>query len=166
MNTPIGIEVSIKTTNGKEHTGHLYAVDNEYNLVVLCRGNENARDFVFLNQCYIKEVMVLNEHGKRIDPEIPKLDIDDILKKADQTIRARSSIPQNMDVSTEAQQIFAEIFKTYKSEWKNNHIHIIDLDVYIAPPYLSRENVSGPHSAAERISNVLTLTRRKLNLSS
>ena len=122
-NTPLGIEVSITTVNEKVHTGHLYAVDNDYNLVVLCRGNEAARDFVFLNQCYIKEVMVLNEHVKKIDSEIPKLDIEEILKKADQSIKSRSVVPQNTEAPLEAQQIFSEIYKTYKSEWRHQLIH-------------------------------------------
>ncbi|CAG9316614.1 unnamed protein product [Blepharisma stoltei] len=162
----VGMEIKVVTTLDEEHKGRIYTIDEDANVVILYRGNENSRDYVFLNADYIKDIVILDQERHKIDTEIPYIDVTKYLEELDKQMQKESqSLEQiNSLASPEGQLIFNEISRTYKCDWNGLNIYLVDLDVEISPPYSNDQNVTGNPSATTRISNVLMQTRRKLNL--
>lgn len=162
----IGVEVKLITTLDEEHKGRIYTYDEDSNMMILYRGNENSRDFVFVNMEYIKDLEVTDKVPHRIDTEIPYIDVpkfmDDLGRQMEKEAQNLQQV--NTRVTPEAQQIFNEISKTYKIDWDNLSIYFTDLDIKISPPYQNGTNLFGNGPALERITTVLLNTRRKLNL--
>ncbi|CAG9327366.1 unnamed protein product [Blepharisma stoltei] len=161
----VGMEIKVITTLDEEHKGRIYTIDEDANVVILYRGNENSRDYVFVNTEYIKDIVVLDRERHRVDTEIPYIDVNRFLEDISRQMEKDSQNAGQINelASPEGQQIFNEISRTYKCDWDGVNIYLVDLDVKICAPY-SSENVTGNPSAVHRISNVLIQTRRKLNL--
>lgn len=49
-------------------------------MIVLCKGNENSRDYAFINTHCIKRVEMLDNNPERLDEEIPNVDIEKLIR--------------------------------------------------------------------------------------
>ena len=162
----IGTEVKVETTNNDIHIGRIYACDEESKILVLFKGSEVVRDFIFLNTTYIKNIVVTDSNAKPIDCHIEGIDNDKLLSEIEKKIAKEMNVPENVNssVSAETQMLFNELAKTNRCEWEGVNIKFTVLDVSIIPPYKSSSSVIGSEPARSRIVHILPQLRARLNL--
>lgn len=162
----IGVEIKVTTCLNETFQGRIYSWDDDYNLLVLSRGNESSRDFMFLNLSYIKSVEMVDKNKVTLDVELPTIKVEAFLKEADLEIQraSRPSGQVNTEASEEAQNLFKELSKTYSCVWEDLSILLTDLHVKIKPPYEGQESLEGPEKSVQRILNVLQKVKTKINV--
>lgn len=162
----IGTEIKVETTNNDTHIGRIYSYDEDSKILVLFKGSEVVRDFIFLNTNYIKNIILTDSNSRGIDFDIQDIDIDKYIREVDKRIAKEMNKIENLNASVnqEIQKLFNELSKTNKCEWGGVDIHLPVLNVTIVPPYDSDKAVLGPEPARSRIVHVLSQIRVKLNL--
>lgn len=162
----IGTEIKVEMTNEDEHIGRIYSYDEDFKMLVLFKGSEVVRDFIFLNTTFIKNISITDSVAKGIDYDIQDIDLDRFMKEVDKKIAKDIGKNENINtlVSNDVQALFNELSKTNKCDWNGVNIVLPVLNVTIIPPYNSDKSVIGPDVPRNRISHVLGNIRVKLGL--
>ena len=160
----IGTEVKVEMTNSELHIGRIYSLDEESKLLVLFKGSEIVRDFIFLNINFIKNISITDPDARGIDHDIQDIDLEKFVKEVEKRIQKemKSTIVNNK-VTDKVQAIYNELCKTYHCEWDSVQITFPKFGVVVCPPYRP-ENVEGPEQPRKRISIVLAKIREKLEI--
>jgi Anticodon-binding domain len=162
----IGTEIKVETTTNDTYVGRIYSYDEDSKLLVLFKGSEVVRDFVFINTNYIKSITVTDSNPRGIDFDIPDIDLEKYMKEVEKRIAREMDKTEviNTGVPPDVQTLFNELSKTNKCEWEGVNIYLPVLNVRILPLYNSGNSVIGPEPARNRIVHVLSQIRAKLNL--
>ena len=162
----IGTEIKVETTNGDVHIGRIYSYDEDSKLLVLFKGSEVVRDFIFINTAYIKNISITDSNPRGIDFDIQDIDLDKYMKEVEKRIAREIGKTENVNslVTNEVQGLFNELAKTNKCEWEGVNILLPVLNVIIFPPYSGDNSVAGPDAPRNRIVHVLAGIRSKLNM--
>jgi hypothetical protein len=151
-------------TNCEVHLGRIYSIDQDFKLLVLFKGSEIVRDFIFLNINFIKNISIVDSESRGIDHDIQDIDLEKFVKEVEKKIQKEmKSNTINDKVSDKVQAIYNELCKTYLCEWDSAQITFPKFGVVICPPYRP-ENVEGPDQPRKRISIVLAKIREKLEI--
>lgn len=160
----IGIEIKVEMTTSDIHIGRIYSIDEESNLLVLFKGSEIVRDFIFLNIKFIKDVSVTDPQAQGIDYDVQDIDLDKYIREVEKRIQRETKTENvNKKVSDKVQALFNEFSKTYQCEWDAVSIVFPRFNVVIYPPY-TPEAVMGADPARVRISTILAKIREKLEM--
>ena len=164
----IGTEIKIETSTASQdvHIGRIYSYDEDSKMLVLFKGSEVVRDFIFINTTYIKNITITDSNPRGIDYDIQDIDLEKYIHEVEKRIAKEMNKNENTNtaVSPEIQALFNELSKTNKCEWEGINIQLPVLNVTIIPPYNSEINVIGAEPARNRIAHVLLQIRAKLNL--
>ena len=162
----LGTEIKVETTNNDTHLGRIYAYDEDSKMLVLFKGSEVVRDFIFINTNYIKNIVLTDSNPKGIDYHIDDIDLEKYIREVDKRIAKELNMNENVntEVTADVQALFNELAKTNKCEWDGINIHLPVLNVTIVPPYHSESSVIGPEPARNRIVVVLPQIRTRLSL--
>ena len=162
----LGTEIKVETTNNDTHLGRIYAYDEDSKMLVLFKGSEVVRDFIFINTNYIKNIVLTDSNPKGIDYHIDDIDLEKYIREVDKRIAKELNMNEhvNTEVSADVQALFNELAKTNKCEWEGVNINLPVLNVTIIPPYHSEISVIGSEPARKRIAVVLPQIRARLSL--
>jgi len=160
----IGIEIKVEMTTSDTHVGRIYSYDEDSKLIVLFKGTEVVRDFIFLNTSFIKNIQVTDPEARGIDYDIQDIDLEKYIKEVEKKIQRETKTENlNKKVSDRVQALFNEFSKTYQCDWEAVNIVFPVFNVLIHPPY-TPESVVGPDIPRARISTVLAKIREKLEM--
>eukprot|EP00271_Cylindrocystis_brebissonii_P020092 TRINITY_DN6504_c0_g1_i1.p1 TRINITY_DN6504_c0_g1~~TRINITY_DN6504_c0_g1_i1.p1 ORF type:complete len:211 (-),score=43.09 TRINITY_DN6504_c0_g1_i1:326-958(-) len=164
-----GFRLRISTTLGEDVEGEVLVYDKKSNRLVIQNFGSTGgrRNLRFINANFIKSFEVVGRTDLPPAAQIPAACL--VLSMEQLRAREAAAIRQmeieaeriGVNVSTEAQELFDALGKTYPVRWDATTIVVMD-EVRVGPPHLPENVTGGSPAAIERVKKVLVLERRRL----
>ncbi|GLC42186.1 hypothetical protein PLESTB_000640000 [Pleodorina starrii] len=165
----VGNDVVLRTQNGEEVSGCVFAFDRQTNLLVIKENGSHSgvSNIRLIKASSIGEVLSSKQPEKPFDLELPHVDLERCRKREEKALQQAEmeSARVGTGVTKEAQAIFDALVKTMPCVWRNKAIVVLD-SVFVEEPYTPDNCRSDNEHAAtrERVKMVLRHERDRLGL--
>eukprot|EP01116_Phalansterium_solitarium_P023377 TRINITY_DN814_c0_g1_i1.p1 TRINITY_DN814_c0_g1~~TRINITY_DN814_c0_g1_i1.p1 ORF type:complete len:183 (-),score=9.63 TRINITY_DN814_c0_g1_i1:245-793(-) len=164
----VGSLVILKTAFGEDIQGEIFAFDAATDSVVLAQTlahTQLKRNYRILKASCVKTVEYLGktEAAEWADlSELPPIDLKQVQKREENAIRKLKEEAARIGegVTSEAQEIFNALNKTYPCRWDRDNIIVLD-QVLIRPPYGENNCAGSDPKVLNRVKTVLANVSRQ-----